>query len=100
MDVSIERLACRGTVGSLTSPLEMGCELFHRKGMDGSKRSSWVTVAKVIRPTSLPLINLGNHFVGWHKAALRSGQLPNPIPSLRHGLAAGEDVEITVRAAL
>ena len=100
MDVGIERLAYRGTVGSLTSPLKMLSHLFHNVAVEGAERISRVAVTKVVGPTSLPLIDIRNHFHHRHEATPRTGHVPDRMSSFRPSLAARENVQVTKAAPL
>ncbi|MFM2096123.1 MAG: hypothetical protein RIS70_3247 [Planctomycetota bacterium] len=93
VDGSIKRLACRGTVGSLTATPQVVIDSIHNQGVHRAKGLPRLTVAEVVRPPRRPSVELPNHRNDGLRAALGTCELPYRLACLGHGLTAGEDHE-------
>ncbi len=94
----VKRLACRGTVGTLTPTSQVTGRAKPHAIIQVTEALPRIAVTKVSAPAFRPAVEIADHLADGDETPFGPGQLSNPVASTGHRLHRGKDVEITTGA--
>src|SRR3954465_15226931 len=86
LQMGVKRLACRGTVGTLTPTAQVTGRAKLQEAIQVAEAPPRIAVTKVSAPAFRPAVDVVDHLADGDETPLGPGQLTNPIVGTSHRL--------------
>src|SRR4051794_15324619 len=98
LQMGVKRLACRGTVGTLTPTAQVTGRAKLHETIQVTEALPGIAVTKISAPAFRPAVEIVDHLADGHETPFGPGQLSDPVVGTGHRLCRGKDVEIATGA--
>jgi len=98
LQMGVRRLACRGTVGSVTPTAQVTGRAKLQETIQVTEALPRIAVTEISAPAFRPAVDVVDHRADGDETPSGPGQLANPVVGTGHRLCRGKDVEIATGA--